>query len=69
LAKDTPLLLFQLLEKGFRLEAHSSHPGPTKESKALVVFLAKPRSCPAVLLQVDYDELVLRGAPDRGSAF
>ena len=59
LEKDTPLL-FQLLED-FGLEAHSRPPGSTKESKTLVVFLAKPRP-----FYKDYSKLVLHGA-DRGA--
>jgi len=55
LEKDTPLL-FQLLED-FGLEAHSRPPGSTKESKTLVVFLAKPRP-----FYKDYSKLVLHGA-------
>jgi hypothetical protein len=54
LEKDTPLL-FQLLED-FGLEAHSRPPGSTKESKALVVFLAKPKP-----FYKDYSKLVLHG--------
>ena len=53
-------MLFQLLED-FGLEAHSRPPGSTKESKTLVVFLAKPKP-----FYKDYGKLVLHGA-DRGA--